>query len=226
MVVHRGITSLTLAQIPGSDDRIEMVAHAWPAGGTPPQDLFSLLRIVRWMKPKRIFEIGTSQGVTTAHLALNSNAEIYTLDLPREKALDTCGYSDGDLQLLQSADDIGCEYRRLCPGKRITQLFGDSRSFDYSPYRGAMDLVIVDGCHIYDGVISDSRNAFDLLSKDGIILWHDFANLREVTWAMRSIAKERSLFHLEGTWFALFVRGKYCAELTHTERIGKVGLSE
>jgi Methyltransferase domain len=207
MVFHPGIAAVPLSSIPSSERPVRMLASGWLPGGTPPQDLYALLRIVRWIEPRAIFEIGTSRGVAAAHLALNSQATIYTLDLPEEMAADVEGYSPGDLQLLQSADEIGRDYRPFNSDGRIRQLFGDSRNFDYRPYCAAMDLVLVDGCHTYEGVLSDSRHAFELLGEKGIILWHDFANLVEVTRAVKTLARKWPISHLEGTCFAMYVRG-------------------
>ncbi|MGA9041122.1 MAG: class I SAM-dependent methyltransferase [Terriglobales bacterium] len=207
MLFHRGIASLPLAQVPASESPIRMLSSGWLPGSTPPQDLYALLRIVRWLEPRKIFEIGTSQGITTAHLALNSEAEIYTLDLPRELASNLRGYSAGDLGLLQPQEQIGEHYRRFNDRGQVHQLFGDSRIFDDQAYQGSMDLVLVDGCHVYEGVLADSEKAFHLLGENGAILWHDFANLREVTRAVSRVAKSHTIFHLEGTWLALYVRG-------------------
>jgi hypothetical protein len=205
MLFHPGITSLPLSEIPSSEKPLQMLSSGWPPGGTPPQDLFAILRVVRWLNPRRIFEIGTSEGITTAHLAMNSEAEIYTLDLPREMAGNLKGYSPGDLSLLQPRDQIGRAYRPFNRNGQIRQLFGDSRTFDFSPYRRSVDLVFVDGCHLYEGVLSDSQNAFDLLGESGIILWHDFAGLRDVTRAVKRLANDWPLYHLEGTWLAMYV---------------------
>jgi Methyltransferase domain len=207
MLFHRGIASLPLALVPGSELHIRMLSCGWLPGATPPQDLYALLRIVRWLQPRKIFEIGTSQGTTTAHMVLNSEAAIYTLDLPRELASNLQGYSAGDLGLLQPEKDIGEHYRRFNDRGQVHQLFGDSRVFDDRVYQGAMDLVLVDGCHVYDGVLRDSEKAFRLLGENGAILWHDFANLRDVTRAVKTVAKSHQIFHLEGTWLALYVRG-------------------
>lgn len=207
MLFHPGITSLQLSQVPASEENIQMMSDGWPLGGMPPQDLYALLRIVKWSKPKRIFEIGTFRGITTRHLALNSEADIFTLDLPREIAQNLSGYSAGDLQLLQPRERIGSAYRPFNGNGQIRQLFGDSRLFDYQPYLGSMDLVLVDGCHVYEGVIKDSEKAFELLGGRGVILWHDFANLRDVTRAVRTLGRSWPIYHIEGTFLALYVRG-------------------
>jgi hypothetical protein len=198
--------SLHLSDIPSSEKPVQMLSSGWLPGSTPPQDLYAILRILRWLKPERIFEIGTSAGITTAHMAMNSEAEIYTLDLPRELASDLNGYSPGDLSLLKPRDQIGTACRPFNRNGQVRQLFGDSRVFDFTPYRGSVDLVFVDGCHLFEGVLADSRNAFDLLGEKGVVLWHDFARLRDVTRAIKRLAKERPIYHLEETSLAMYLR--------------------
>ncbi len=206
ILFHPGIASLQISQIPMAGESVQMVELDSGYGGMTPQDLYALLRVVRWIKPKRIFEIGTFNGVTTAHLALNSDAKIYTLDLPRESAVNLRGYSSRDLALLQPHEEIGKAYRRFNTDGRIEQLFGDSTTFDYRSFQGSMDLVIVDACHLFDYVMSDSRIAFDLLAEKGAIIWHDFGNALDVTRALRVLARRWPLFHIEGTWLAIYVR--------------------
>lgn len=214
MLFHPGISSLQLSQVPASVENIQMLSDGWPLGGMPPQDLYALMRVVKWIRPRKIFEIGTFKGITTTHLALNSEAEICTLDLPRELAANLDGYSPGDLELLQPREAIGRTYRQFNTNGRIRQLYGDSRLFDYRPFLGSMDLVLVDGCHVYDGVLSDSEKAFALLGESGVVLWHDFANLREVTRAVRSVAQRYPVHHIEGTFLAMYVHGaRFCTEL-------------
>ncbi len=45
-------------------------------------ELAVLNALCRTLKPKSIMEIGTFDGRTTLNLALNSNAQVFTLDLP------------------------------------------------------------------------------------------------------------------------------------------------
>ena len=207
MLVHPGIGSVDVGSLPVTEEPIKLLSLTSIYGVMPAQDLYALLRIVRWLQPKRIFEIGTFQGVTTAHLAINSQAEIFTLDLPRELAADLRGYTDADRALLQPRENIGHAYRPFNSGKNIHQLFGDSRAFDYSPYHGSMDLVLVDACHLFDYVLSDSRHALRLLNQRGIILWHDFGTGREVVRALQVLAKEHTIVHIEGTALAVYCRG-------------------
>jgi hypothetical protein len=144
MLFHPGIASLDSGQIPAPEEAVQMLSIGSGYGGMPAQDLYALLRVVRWLKPKRIFEIGTFQGLTTAHMALNSDAEIFTLDMPRDVATQVSGYSREDLKLLQPREEIGKRYRAVNSDSRVHQLFGDSRTFDYGPYQSSMDLILVD----------------------------------------------------------------------------------
>lgn len=207
MLVHPGIASLHPTQLPAHDEPLKILNIGAGYGGMPAQDLYALLRVVRWIQPKRIFEMGTFQGLTTAHMALNSDAEIYTLDLPRDLVTQPSGYAPKDLALLQSRQEIGRRYRGLNTNGRIHQLFGDSRTFDYKPYQATFDLVLVDACHLFDYVMSDSCNALALLRETGTILWHDFGNSMDVSRACRLLSRKQPVFHLEGTWLAMHIRG-------------------
>jgi predicted O-methyltransferase YrrM len=206
MLFHPGIGNLQVSEIPAPGKPIQMLAVDRAYGGLPPQDLHALPRALRWIQPMQIFEVGTFNGVTTAHLALNSDAEIYTLDLPRELAVDLSRHAPLDAALLQRRDDIGSAYRCCNTDGRIRQLFGDSRTFDYSPYRASMELVVVDACHLFDYVMSDSHNALELLGARGAILWHDFESSSDVVRACKLLARSEPIFHIEGTWLALPVR--------------------
>ena len=52
---------------------------------------FLMMQLAAMLRPSRIFEIGTSQGRTTALLAMNTPAttQIFTLDLPPEMSVPT-----------------------------------------------------------------------------------------------------------------------------------------
>lgn len=215
MLVHPGIDTLDPTRMAAHGTPVQILSLNPGYGGMPSQDLYALLRVVHWLRPERIFEIGTFRGLTTAHMALNSNAEIFTLDLPRDLADCTKGYSRADLALLQSREEIGKEYRDFAD--RIHQLYGDSRVFDFTPYRGSCDLVLVDACHLFDYVMADSQSAFKLLREAGVVLWHDFGSSTDVNRACRMLAREYKIYHLEGTAIALYAKGSFASELALQE---------
>jgi hypothetical protein len=169
-------------------------------------ELLVINRLVVGSGATRVFEIGTFDGRTTLDIAANLSAEgeVYTLDLPRgQQAEAKLSLSKHDPKYIDKETSgtrfIGTD----CEGK-ITQLYGDSAAFDYSPYVGRMDLVFVDASHSYEYVINDSHAARRLLRPDaGIILWHDYGEWDGVTRALHELHSAgpewQNMRHIEGT---------------------------
>jgi len=152
-------------------------------------ELASLSYIMKALKPQAIFEIGTFTGKTTRILALNApaNSNIFTLDL----------------SLDQVNHDTGEAFRNTAESKRITQLYGDSQTFDFSPWYNKCDFVWVDGCHDYRHVICDSLNAFKLCRPGGWIAWHDYRHTAWWSGVTRCVCEMHKsypgLVHIKGT---------------------------
>jgi len=135
--------------------------------------------------PKKLFEIGTFRGVTAVTLALNAppDAILFTLDLPpeietAEVAARFYSYNtaSGFHQMAAAgvARDVG-QLLALCrSGCKIEQLFGDSTTFDYAPYRDVIDLFFIDGCHSQEMARRDTLNAWACVRAGGLIVWHDY----------------------------------------------------
>lgn len=172
--------------------------------------------LVEYLKPKKIFEIGTYNGFTTLHLASNTPEEsiVYTLDLPadfgkqfsRKKRLE--GYSYDDLLVVElSMKNRNSRIFRHHPcRKKIVELFGDSLNFDFSPYYKKMDLVFIDGSHSYKYVRSDTQNAFRMLTDKGVIIWHDFDYIihRDVFKYLNQLVKIHRIYSIPDTRFAIY----------------------
>jgi predicted O-methyltransferase YrrM len=135
--------------------------------------LYSIAALVKQARPRRIFEIGTFNGNATLQMAVNSPAEchIYTLDLPKRPAATTYDLDREDEKYVGCGDHVfaGTEWAH-----KITPLVGDSGNFDFSPYRGTIDFVFVDGAHSYAYVKSDTQRAFEMLSPGGVVVWDDY----------------------------------------------------
>jgi predicted O-methyltransferase YrrM len=133
--------------------------------------------LVRRTQPQRIFEIGTFDGRTSINMIANApeGCRLFTLDLPSGEAGKTqFTIADDDLKYIQKpihgARILGTEF-----GPNITQLLGDSATFDYQQYNGTIDMVFVDGSHAYDYVKNDTEVALRLLKPGGgLIVWHDY----------------------------------------------------
>jgi len=152
-----------------------------------------------------IFEIGTFDGRTTLNLALNSpeHCRVVTLDLPTET--DTKFNVDaGEVHFIDKPES-GARYKHsqthASASKKITQQYGDSATYDFTPYHGQCSLIFVDGSHAYDYAISDTINARDMLSPGGIIIWHDYGVWKGVTQALEEIEENEKLGlkHIAGT---------------------------
>ena len=96
-----------------------------------------------------IIEIGTFDGRTTLNLAINSkpHLDVFTLDLPPD-VTPKFALAQGEsafVQKLRSGRhflEVPAEWAG--PAGRITQLFGDSATFDWSVHLGRAGLVFVD----------------------------------------------------------------------------------
>jgi hypothetical protein len=66
------------------DVRLQLIGYQ--DGNVRPVELLTIAAIVSEQKPLCVLEVGTFNGHTTLHMALNSptDAKIYTLDLPYE----------------------------------------------------------------------------------------------------------------------------------------------
>jgi predicted O-methyltransferase YrrM len=157
-----------------------------------PTERFCLAALAQITKPDKIFEFGTYDGATTLLLARSSpDAQIFTLDLP----LDILDNSQSIIKdQLVAAGGTGSKFADQPEAARIVQLLGDSRHFDFEPYHGQMDLILIDGAHEYEVVRSDSENALKMLAPDGIIVWDDYHPYWPgVVQAVDEIATSRSL---------------------------------
>lgn len=156
-------------------------------------ELVALAYLMQILRPRMIFEIGTFAGRTTRLLALNSpgDCQIFTLDLPPD----------------QVSHDIGADFRETPEAERITQLQGDTRTFDYSPWHGQCDFVWVDACHDQQFVLQDSKAALSLGTRGGWIAWHDYRHTAwwsGVTRVVRELANTHpELRHIRGTTIAV-----------------------
>ena len=142
-----------------------------------PLEQYCLASIAAVVQPRTIFEIGTYDGTTTLLLARAApEASLFTLDLPPDSRQDTDIDPHGAMEAAFSkVGGVGSRFRNAPESARITQLYGDSRTFDFSEYLGRMDLVLVDGAHVYEVARTDSENALLMLTPRGIAVWDDYA---------------------------------------------------
>ncbi|MDD5476226.1 MAG: class I SAM-dependent methyltransferase [Syntrophales bacterium] len=139
-----------------------------------------------------IFEIGTFDGRTTLNMALQSppSCRVYTLDLPPDQET-RYDLDEGDRHMVNKPES-GSRYRKYMASRpgvagKISQLYGDSAVFDYTPWENSCSLVFVDGSHAYDYARSDTWAAMKLVRKGGVVVWHDYGIWEGVTRALEEL---------------------------------------
>lgn len=158
------------------------------------KELSSIAYLCRAMSFNTIFEIGTFVGRMTRILAINSgnSSKVYTLDLPREAV----------------PHDVGEFYRDTDEAQRITQLYGDSRLFDYSSWYDSVDFCWVDACHDFEFAYSDTIEAFKMVKDGGWVGWHDYRHSAPWAGVTKTVRKINSIIgggiiHINGTTTAV-----------------------
>lgn len=140
---------------------------------------------------ERIFDFGTSDGDTSRLLAHNlPGAQIYTFEA-----------------------SPGARHARAgsiptAPASGIARLYGDSATFDFSPYSGSIDLVHIDGASRVESLGADADAAFGMLSELGSIIWYGYSYQPAVYGFLNKLAPalDRPIYHLLGTRLALYSR--------------------
>ena len=176
--------------------RIELDALTPHPGCVRFVELLFLALLVRHIRPHRVFEFGTLQGRTTLNLALNlpDTSHIFTLNLRVESYERFDGWHKQDeLLVKENYGQIGHLFRETEVECKIVQLWGDSLTFEFAPYKESMDMIFIDGNRQYEYVISDSENARQMLRPGGLLVWHDYNYVDTVTAAVDDFCRDNTL---------------------------------
>jgi Methyltransferase domain len=196
---------LTLSDLLGEDFRapIDLPFGRVKVGSCPLADLACLAALAKKKGPKRVFEIGTFEGLTAVVFARHSDpaVRIFSLDLPPEKDLPRTERSfaaqsiKGPYRSGYLIDVLGC-------GPQVERLYGDSALFDFRPYENSIDLFFIDGSHAAEYVARDTLTAFRAITPDGWILWHD-CFVPDVFRILKRVARRHPVEQITGTTLAL-----------------------
>lgn len=189
----------------------ELREPEWHDGGVSLYELVTIAKLVRLQRPRTAFEIGTFNGRTAANIAANAaeDATVYTLDLPSAAVESTALPLEPHERKFVRKESSG-SVLAAHPDLAVHQLYGDSATLDYDPYRNGVDLVFVDGSHTYEYAHNDSLRAMEMLRDGkGLILWHDYGGgWPGVTRALNELYREG------GVWSGLrWIRGTSIAFL-------------
>ncbi|MPZ69892.1 MAG: hypothetical protein GEU71_10210 [Actinobacteria bacterium] len=174
-------------------------------GTQPTEGLLFLASLAKVLQAKTVFEIGTFTGLTSWTLARNlDGAEVNTVDIPPDAA-PTFELESSDEFHPLPAEPMAYETVSLPGGGSVTQHWGDSAMFDFTPWTDAVDLIYVDGAHSDDYVRSDSKNAFAMLRGGGAVVWDDYWRLSPgVSRVLGAMSKEHPLYRVPGTRLVVF----------------------
>jgi len=159
--------------------------------------------LFRNVRPARHLEFGTWQGFGTLCCLEECQATVWTINLldgetrqdgswaysqtfpegvdapafARSVTFRNVNDSGTDATYYQtdSLGFIGRLYREAGMGRRVCQIYCDSRYWDTSNYpAGFFDTAFIDGGHREDVVTSDTRKALEVVRPGGLLLWHDY----------------------------------------------------
>jgi predicted O-methyltransferase YrrM len=160
---------------------------------TPLNDLIFILQLARSRQAHRILEVGTYRAKSTYCLHLNCpSAEIISYDIQKIDSL----YRSELEQLpnvnlrVGSFSHLGIELKKELP----------------------FDFIFIDADHRYDHVLADSLLAFDILTGQGVIVWHDYRRNAffnpglEVPEVMQELAKSRPIYTVPNTTCAIYFK--------------------
>lgn len=187
----------------------ERWAHLPLTGWEMAADDYILRYLFRNFRPMRHLEFGTWQGDGVLRCVEECDATVWTINLLEgetrsdgEWAYSTietehrCAGTPSSERLItdkgvwvrtDSGGMIGRKYLEAGWGKRVCQIFADSREWDTRPYPdGFFDTAFIDGSHAADVVASDTWQAVRLVRPGGVVMWHDFCPVEQVTRACES----------------------------------------
>jgi predicted O-methyltransferase YrrM len=215
MVAHQGLTQRQFHELFTTKEceslnLLPTIKHftLWDANYA--KDVFYLALLAKTLSPQTIFEIGTLYGDSALLFALNTPAEsrIYTLDLPPDSSSSPTLATTlvDDKHVLAHARTTRYLYQSHCCGGKVTQLYGDSASFNYDAYKGQVDLFFIDGAHSYAYVRSDTQKALACVRKGGVIAWHDYGRwgVNGVSkWLHQLVREGKEIYRLPGSSLAI-----------------------
>ena len=154
--------------------RIDTDCYFWGNDPSYVKDIITLCLVTKLIGAKNIFEIGTLDGYTALHFAINSSedAKVFTLDLPPDGSEAPSLRSTVIDEAHQKGHAVIKKYRFQIPSinEKVFTLFGDSAKFDYSHYLKKIDLFFIDGAHSYEYVKSDTEKALECV-RGGALLF-------------------------------------------------------
>jgi methyltransferase family protein len=156
-----------------------------------------LRQVFRQVRPMRHLEFGTWLGDGVLRCVEECEATVWTINLLEGETKPSGEWAYGELERDQGSASIawgerqetqngtwirtdaygqvGRKYLEAGWGKRVCQIYADSREWDTRAYpTGFFDTCLIDGGHAADIVQNDTTIATRLVRAGGLVMWHDF----------------------------------------------------
>lgn len=154
-------------------------------GDSDPQNIRLLDKLIKYLQPKNIVEVGTFRGKTTLNLALHSplEAKVVTIDLPEERAREESNYYGADAFYFQPKEKIGEVYKNSDVKSKINQIWGSCTNPRCGPAidklfnEEQIDFAFVDAAHDYDTTkFNFEKLILPRLKPEGVMVIDDYGN--------------------------------------------------
>ncbi|MGH9433828.1 MAG: class I SAM-dependent methyltransferase [Terriglobia bacterium] len=201
-----------------SGSEVRLKVNDYHPGTTTPLERFIIAELVLFFKPAILLEVGTYRGSTTRVLLDHTpgGSEIYTVDLPvgADPAAVRAG-TDANLILNR---EVGVAYKSHPRAGDVVQILGST--FDDATWQklpNDFDFIFIDASHSYEAVRNDTARAMKRLSKDGIMLWHDYIEGESQSNGVGRLIRELMATHAdvlrcEGTQLAMKIPSHHLQE--------------
>ena len=188
--------------VPALDE--EVYPYSFLDGTSRPTDLALLRAMARRSPEGRYLEFGTWRGESLANVA----------PLIKEAVAVTFSAQDMRRQgFPESAIHASRCFSGALPNVRVIE--HNTQTYDFTSLERSCDLVFVDADHEWQGVTTDTRNAFSLLrDQRSVIIWHDYGKDYEtVNWqVLRGImdgspsdAHRKRIYHVSNSLCAIYI---------------------
>ena len=171
------VPKITIGDLLGNDISLKLTEVDAIEGNVVECELLVIAALVNQAESSVCFEIGTFDGRTALNIAMNQpvDGQLFTLDLLRSEINTTqLSLDKAEVRYIDKPAS-GTRFAGHQLANKITQLYGDSATYNFSQFHKSVDFMFVDGSHSYEYAMSDSLAAIKMVRPNtGIILWHDY----------------------------------------------------
>ncbi len=159
-------------------------------------ELSLVIGIIKSSEARSFLEIGTLDGLIVENILNNclKIENVITIDLPesihKHKGSGSKLFIDSINAEMINTFVIGERFLNNSRRNIVTQIRKDSAKLKLTDFKNKFDVILVDGSHTYDYCASDTELAKKLLSKKGIIIWHDFNKVKALVGVTEFLSEE------------------------------------